>query len=115
MKNFDKLDLFADLIEPAGAILADKEWAQKWQNGDRTGAIKAAIKGHKAEIVEILARIDGVEPEDYQIDGLALFMRLVAMFNRPDIEATVLFTQQAQNVDGASSGPVTENTKDGAK
>ena len=74
MENFDKLDLFADLIEPAGAIIADKEWAQKWQDGDRAGAIKAAIKGHKREIVEILARIDGVEPEEYQIAGLALVL-----------------------------------------
>ena len=114
MENFDKLDLFADLIEPAGAILVDKEWAQMWQAGDRVGAIQAAIKNHKAEIVEMLARIDGVKPKEYQIDGLGLFMRLVAMFNRPDLEpVTGLFTQRVQSVAVESSGPAMENTGDG--
>lgn len=114
--NDDKLELFADVLEPAGRIIADKAWALKWQAGDRIGAIREAIKGHKAEIVEILARIDGVEPEEYQIDGMALFMRLVSMFNRPDLEPmSGLFTSRAQNGDKESSGPATENTGDGAK
>ena len=114
--NDDKLELFADVLEPAGRIIADKAWAQKWQAGDRIGAIREAIKGHKADIVEILARIDGVEPADYKIDGLGLFMRLASMFNRPDLEPmTGLFTSQAQNGDKESSGPVTGNTEGGAK
>lgn len=114
--NDDKLELFADVLEPAGRIIADKAWAQKWQAGDKIGAIREAIKGHKADIVEILARIDGVEPEEYQIDGLALFMRLVTLFNRPDLEPMIgLFTSQAQNGGRESSGPATENTEGGAK
>lgn len=114
--NDDKLELFADVLEPAGRIIADKAWAQKWQSGDKIGAIREAIKGHKAEIVEILARIDGVDPAEYHIDGLALFMRLVTLFNRPDLEPmTGLFTSQAQNGDKESSGPATENTEGGAK
>jgi hypothetical protein len=114
--NDDKLELFADVLEPAGRIIADKAWALKWQAGDRIGAIREAIKGHKADIVEILARIDGAEPAQYQIDGLALFMRLVTLFNRPDLEPmTGLFTSQAQNGDKESSGPATGNTGVGVK
>lgn len=113
--NNDKLELFADVLEPAGRIIADKAWALKWQDGDRLGAIREAIKGHKADIVDILARIDGVDPAEYQIDGLSLFMRLAAMFNRPDLEfANGLFTSQAQSADAASSGPATANIKESA-
>lgn len=108
--NDEKLELFADLMEPAGAIIGDRAWAEKWQAGDRAGAIKAAIKRHKPEIVEILARIDGVDPERYTIDGVALFMRLAELLNRPDMEATgLLFTQQAQSAAAGYSGPVTES------
>lgn len=114
--NDDKLELFADVLEPAGRIIADKAWAQKWQAGDRIGAIREAIKGHKTDIVEILARIDGVDPAEYHIDGLGLFMRLASMFNRPDLEPMAgLFTLQAQRNDKEFSGPATGNTEDGAK
>ena len=111
----DKLDLFADILEPAAAIIEDKAWAKEWQAGNRIGAIRAAIKGHKEEIVEILARIDGVDPEGYTIDGLGLFMRLVAMVNRPDMEAIEgLFTSRGQSEGDAGSGSATGNTGDGA-
>ena len=112
--NEDKLELFADILEPAGAVILDKEWAAKWQAGDRVGAIRAAIINHKADIIQIMARIDGVAPEEYQIDGVALFFRLVTMFNRPDIEVVNgLFTSRAQNDGEGASGPATGNTGDG--
>ena len=113
--NEEKLELLADVIEPLGAIIGDKAWALEWQAGNRVGAIQAAIRGHKQQIIEILARVEGVPVEQYQIDGLALFFKLAAMINRSGIEATGLFTSRAQNGDGESSGPATENTGDGAK
>ena len=57
-----------------------------------------------------------MEPGEYQIDGLGMFIKLAAMFNRPDLEmVNGLFTLQAQTGDGASSGSATDNTQDGAK
>ena len=114
--NEEKLDLFADLIEPAGAIIADREWAMLWQAHDRAGAIKSAIRNHKDEIVEILARIEGADPHTYTIDGLSLFFRLAALFRRPDLEGVAdLFTSQDQTGAGASSGPATEDIQGGAQ
>ncbi len=113
--NEKKLDLFADLIEPMGRIIADRRVAEAWAGKDVAGGIKIAIKSHKAEVVEILARIEGADPATYQIDGMALFMRLFNLFNRPDLEgAADLFTSRAQRREGASSGPATEITGDGA-
>ena len=114
--NEDKLELFADLLEPAGAILSDRGLARLWQLGDRFGAIRAAIKGHKREVIEIMARFEGVEPRDYKIDGIALFLTLAKLFNRPDLDGMTenLFTSQHQSEGGAPSGAATENTGDGA-
>ena len=114
--NEDKLELFADILEPAAAILTDETWALEWQAGNRASAIRAAVKNHKAEIVEILARIDGEDPEHYEIDGMRLFLRLYGMFNRPDLEGVEgLFTSRDQSAAAASSGPVTENTGEDGK
>lgn len=114
--NEEKLDLFADLLEPIGAIVMDKAWAVKWQAGDRFGAIREAIKGHKAQVVEILARIEGADPAAYTIDGMALFIKLAMMFNRPDLDgmAGSLFTSQRPTAGDGPSGAATETTGDGA-
>ena len=116
--NEEKLDLFADLLEPVAAIIMDKAWASRWQAGDRIGAIREAIKGHKPQVVEILARIEGVNPAEYTIDGMALFVKVAMMFNRPDLEvddmASNLFTLQRPNGEGGPSGAATGNTGDGA-
>ena len=114
--NEEKLELFADLLEPVGAILSDEVWARLWYQGDRFGAIRAAIKGHTEQVVEILARIEGEDPATYQIDGMAMFFKLAALFNRPDLDgmAGSLFTSQPQTADDGPSGAATETTRDGA-
>ena len=114
--NAQKLELFADLLEPIGAIVMDKAWAVKWQAGDRFGAIRTAIKGHTEQVVQILASIEGEDPATYQIDGMALFIKLAALFNRPDLDgmAGSLFTSQPQTAGDGPSGAATENTGDGA-
>ena len=55
--NEQKLELFADLVEPAAAILTDNRLALAVQGDGIAAGIRAAIKGHAREIVEILARV----------------------------------------------------------
>lgn len=112
--NEDKLDLLADLIEPMGAILSDRDWMRLWDAKEYAAAIKSAIKRHKQEIIQILARVDNQQPQDYRIDGVALFFRLAAMLNRPDMDLKDLFTSRAQSAAAASSGPATASTGDAA-
>ena len=113
--NEEMLDVFADILEPAAAILTDREWARRYQSGDKAGAIRAAIKTHKREIVEILARFEGRDPAEYRIDPVSIFVRIASAFNRPDLEfVDGLFTSQAQSGEGAPSGPATENIEGGA-
>lgn len=112
--NYDKIDLFADILEPVAAIVADKSWIADFQQGNKIKAIQTAIKGHKRELVEIFARIEGKDPDTYEIDGVGLFFRLARMLNRPDLDVNDLFTSQDQSADAAPSGPATPNTGDAA-
>ena len=108
--NEEQLDLFADLIEPCGEILSDKEIAEAFKQGEKLKGIKIGIKGHKKAIIEILARIDGVDVGAYKVPTPpVLAVKILKLFNDPDIAA--LFMPQAQNETETCSGSATENTE----
>ena len=110
--NEEKLDLFADLLEPAAEIFSDPAIAEVFRSGGKTvTAVKIAIKNHKAAVIEILARIDGIPVEEYKVNVVALPMRLIALINQPELKS--LFSGQIQTA-AASSGSATDSTKDGA-
>ena len=112
--NEDALELFADLLEPAAEIFTDKEVVEILQSGEKPiKAVKIAIKNHKSAVIEMLARIDGIEPEDYKVNIISLPVKLLNLLNKPELQD--LFTLQGQEIDVGSSGSATENTKDGVK
>lgn len=115
--NEEKLELFADLLEPVTDILSDPEVAQAWRTEKTVAAIRKTVKGHKREIIAVLALIEGISPDEYEINGLALLLKLIDLLNRPDVKQMVdgLFTLQDRIDAAAPSGPATENTGDGAK
>lgn len=111
--NDEQLELFADLIEPVAEIVGDAEVGAVFQKGGKPiTAVKLAIKNHKAAVVEILARLDGIDPKDYEVPGpFVLAMKIFKLFSTPEVSD--LFTGQSQSV-AASGGSATENTGDGA-
>lgn len=112
--NEETLDLFADLLEPAAEIFSDKEVVNHLRSGEKpVRAVKFAIKNHKQAIIEIMARLDGKEPEDYEVNLVSIPVKLVNLFNKPEFKD--LFTLQGQKADVKHSGSATENTGDGAK
>lgn len=110
MDNGDKLDLLADLIEPVGELLGDREALAAWRDGDRGGCLRRLIRGHKGAIVEILARLEGRDPAEYQLDGGALMLRLLAKWGELRELAEALFPSPAQSADTGRSGPATGAT-----
>ena len=111
--NEERLELFADLIEPAAEILGDKAVADTMRTGTRAAAVSAAIKGHKKAVITILAALDGVAVADYRVPGpVGIMKRLLELINDPEIQE--LFTLQAQKPDAADSGSAMENTEGGA-
>lgn len=115
--NEEKLELFADLLEPVANILSDPDVANAWRSEKKISAIRLTIKSHKREITEALALIEGVAPDEYEINGLLLLLKLIDLMNREDVKQTVdgLFTLRDQIEESAHSGPATENIGDGAK
>lgn len=106
--NEDALEAFADILEPAGEIIADDEVKSFFRSGDKMKAVKAAIKGHKSALIEILARLDGCNPNEYKVGVFTLPAKVIGLLNNPEIGQ--LFTGQGQNVDGEFSGSATETT-----
>ncbi len=111
--NDDKLELFADMLEPIAIIMADDNVTGIIKRGEPAiRMVRNAIKFHKEQVIEILARIDGVDIKEYEFDALRVTMKLLNFFNRPDVQRMVneLFTSPRKSADDASSGAVTENT-----
>ena len=110
--NEKKLEQFADLLEPFAEILADKEVSELLQKGGKPiKAIVYAIKHHKAEVISILATMDGIAPEDYKFNGFVVTKKLLGLLNNPEIKE--LFTLQGQNDAAESFGSVMGNIEDG--
>jgi len=109
-KGEDALDLFADLLEPVAAIMADREIAALVKSGtQKVKLVSAILKTHKKEVVEILAMLDGENPKTY-LEKITLFTlpsRLLEILNDPEL--INLFTSQGQNKDEANSGSATES------
>lgn len=104
------LDILADIIEPAAAILADNEVRAVFESGrPKLQAVKAMIKSHKKEVTEILAAFDGEDPETYKPGLFTLPIRLIEILNDPDLLA--FFEQQGQITTSAFSGSATVNTQ----
>jgi transaldolase len=101
-------------------ILADeeiqkmrKEAAEKKINMPYIKFVTPAIRNHKAEIIQILARLQNQTVEEYKA-GLSLAtlpMQVLEFINDPEIQK--LFTSQSQSPEtpSASSGSVTESTE----
>lgn len=93
--NEEQLDLFADLLEPAARIIADKEIVRIIKSGEPpVRAISAAIKRHKEEVVEILAILDGKDPKEYKVNALTIPVRLARLLAVPEVQE--FFTSLSQ-------------------
>ena len=101
------LDILADLIEPVGEIMTDKEIGEVFKK-NRFRAIGLAIKNHKKAVMQIMATIDGVPVEEYKCNVFTLPATILELLN--DSELIQLFTYQGQTGGANSSGSASENT-----
>ena len=103
------LDLLADLIEPAGEIMSDKQIGDIFKE-NRFKAIGLTIKNHKRAVMQILATMDGVPVEEYKCNVFSLPVKILELLNDP--EMIQLFQYQGQTGDANSSGSASENIGD---
>ena len=100
------LDLLADLIEPVGEIMSDKEIGEVFKK-NRFKAIGLAIRSHKKSVIQIMATMDGVPVDEYKCNVFTLPVKILELLNDPDL--IHLFTYQGQMGDASSSGSASEN------
>ena len=103
------LDILAELIEPAGEIMADKEIGDVFKQ-NRFKAVGMAIKNHKKAMIQILATMDGVPVDEYKCNVFSLPVKILEILNDP--EMIQLFQYQGQTGDAKSSGSASVNTED---
>jgi hypothetical protein len=101
IKNEDALDMLADMIEPATEIMTDPKVQELIKAKNKGAIVKSLIKDHKKSIIEILAIIDGVPVEEYQVNVFTLPLKLIELLN--DKELMSFFTSQAMMEEQTSS------------
>lgn len=105
-----KLDLLADIIDPAVKILADDSVRKAYNDGrgKTLDIFKAALKADREAVIELLAAFDGVPATEYKLnllDPIAVFAEIIT---NPELVSVFGF---AGLTGGAkSSGSQSENT-----
>lgn len=110
-KGEQSLDILVEIMEPAAAIMADKEVAKlAKKKAPVIKIVKAAIKNHKKEVIEVLAALEGETPEEYaeKMNLLTVPKKLLEILNDPELMA--FFTSQGENTK-TSSTSATGNTE----
>lgn len=109
-KNEAALELFADMMEPAGKILADEEVKEAFsaQPLDKASVVKMLIKKHPTEVLEILRLIDGGD-DAWEISFLQIPVKLMEFLNDPEV--IMLFMPQGQKGESVVSGSATDSIK----
>jgi hypothetical protein len=82
-KNEEAIEVIADIMMPLSVIFTDEE-IKKEKN--RMKAIAKALKKYKKEVIQILARIDGVPVDKYECNAITLPIKVVEVLNEPDIQ-----------------------------
>lgn len=114
-KNEDALDLLADILDPLSEILIDPEVQQivKDKSTTKMKAVQFLLKSHPKEIMQIMARLDGVPVEEYELNIITLPKKLLEIFN--DKELVSFFRSQGQMMAGDNFGSVMANTEETAE
>lgn len=109
-ENEDAIDLLADIIEPVTTVLSDKNVVEAMKNDTQLEAIKIALKSHKTEIIQIMARLDNTPVEEYKCSFLTLPIKLLEIISDKDLQS--FFKSQLQSLDMNAFGSVTVNTEE---
>lgn len=113
IRGEEALDVLADIMEPASEIMTDKDVILLARAGERLRSVSTAIKNHKKAVIEILAILDGEDPEEYEPSLMSLPTKLLEIFNDPTMQQ--VFSLQGQTQEKNASGSATGSTKGTAK
>lgn len=113
-KDERAIDVLADLLEPASAIISNPEVAKvagKVDDGLKGKMIfaKAMLKNSKDAVLEILAILNDTPVDEYHCNAATIIKDLLDILS--DEELLTVFGLRQKKSDDESSGSVTENTE----
>lgn len=112
IKGADALSVLADLIEPVGEIMTDKEILQNLRKGgNKLTAISLALRNHPSASISILATLDGKSADEYAetLTIGTLPLKLLELVNDPTV--VQLFFSQGLTEAVTSSGSASAKTE----
>lgn len=92
-KNEEATAILADLIEPVGKIITDKEIKENLQD-NKIQAVKTALKKYGKEIIDLLAIYEGIPREEYNVNPIQIFSKALAIANDKEFMAAFTFSEQ---------------------
>ncbi len=109
IKGEEAFDVLEALIDPASRIMADQEVTKTFNSGaPKLELAKLLLREHKKEIIEILAILDRVPVEEYEVNLLTLPKKLLEILNDPMMAEVFPSPEQTKT----SSTSATENTEE---
>ena len=109
-KNEDALDLLADIIDPLAKIFSDKKFEKVFKKGNKLEIAKYLLKNRQKEILIVLARLEDVPLNEYEINVFSLPIKIMEVLSDEDLIR--FFAQQGLGMDNASFGSVTETIEE---
>ena len=114
-KGEEALDVLADIIEPLANIITDEE-IQALAKDDKTpilAMVKPAIKNHKKDLIEVLARLENVSVEEYKetMNLITLPKQVLELLNEPEVHDLFFSQEQSEVTSLTSSSSAMENTE----
>ena len=114
-KGEEALDVLADIIEPLSNIITDDE-IQDLAKNDKTpvlAMVKPAIKNHKKDLIEILARLENQPVEEYKekMNLFTLPKQVLELLNDPEVQSLFSSQGKSQVTSLASSSSALESTE----
>ena len=110
LKNEKAIEMLADMFDPIVEIASDSNVVSAARSNNKLLLVKTTLKDHSRAVFELMAMYDGVPVDEYECNIMTLPMKLIELFNRPELE--FLFQSQGQKMDGTPFGSATENTED---
>lgn len=115
-KGANAIEFIGDIIEPAATIFSDEVVRGLFtpeKNGEKKN--KAAIAKHickeySTEVIEILAAMNEVSPEEYSGNPITVLTQVFEILNDPDLMS--VFISSEQKTASTSFGSASTNSED---
>lgn len=115
-KGEKAIDFIGDIIEPASKIFSDdvvRSLFTPEKNSEKktkAAVTKHICKEYSTEVVEILAAMNEVSPEEYNGNPIAVFAQVFEILNDPDLMS--VFISPEQKTEKKSSGSAAESSEE---